>query len=84
MEPDGTRVISKDTHHQNIDFNIYEGMECTGIPAITLSRGTVVWENGELKTTRGAGKHIDRAPFAPYFEALAKHNKLHAPTGVER
>ena len=26
-DPEATRTISKDTHHQNIDFNIYEGME---------------------------------------------------------
>ena len=42
-DPEGTRVISAETHHQNIDFNIYEGMEVKGIPAYTLSRGRVVW-----------------------------------------
>jgi dihydropyrimidinase len=31
------------THHQNIDFNIYEGMEVTGLARTTLSRGEVVW-----------------------------------------
>ena len=32
-DPEGTRVISAETHHQNIDFNIHEGMEVKGIPA---------------------------------------------------
>ncbi len=38
-DPDKSRTISAKTHHQNIDFNIYEGMTVTGNPAVTLSRG---------------------------------------------
>ena len=52
-DPNKTRTISAKTHHQNIDFNIYEGMEITGNAAVTLSRGRVVWEDGQLKTERG-------------------------------
>ena len=55
-DPEGTRLISAETHHQNIDFNIYEGMEVTGIPAVTISQGNVVWQDGQLKTTQGAGR----------------------------
>ena len=52
-DPKGTRVISAKTHHQNIDFNVYEGMEVTGVCVYTLSQGAVVFEQGELKTVRG-------------------------------
>ena len=83
-DPEGTRVISAKTHHQNIDFNIYEGMEVTGIPSITLSRGRVVWENGELKTERGSGKYIDRPPFPYYWDAIEKRNALNKQTPVLR
>lgn len=83
-DPNLTRTISAKTHHQNIDFNIYEGMEITGNAAITLSRGRVVWENGELKTTRGTGRYVSRAPFAPYWAAQNKRNALAEPTKVER
>jgi dihydropyrimidinase len=38
-DPEKTRTISAKTHHQNIDFNIYEGMTITGNAAVTLSRG---------------------------------------------
>src|SRR5579863_7069743 len=33
-----TRRISAKTHHQNVDYNIFEGMEVTGVNAITLSQ----------------------------------------------
>ena len=83
-DPEGTRTISAETHHQNIDFNIYEGMEVTGIPSITISRGRVVWENGELKTERGAGKYINRPPFPYYWDAIKKRNALAKSTPVNR
>ena len=57
-DPNASRTISAETHNQNIDFSIYEGMTVTGIPAVTISQGNVVYENGELKTVRGAGRYI--------------------------
>jgi dihydropyrimidinase len=83
-DPKGSKTISAETHHQNIDFNIYEGMEVTGVPAYTLSRGNVVWENGELNTVRGAGQYVPRAPFASYWGAIEKRNALATPTPVNR
>ena len=43
-----TRTISKDTHHQAVDFNIFEGMECHGVPVYVLTKGNVVVDNGEV------------------------------------
>jgi dihydropyrimidinase len=83
-DPDGTRVISAQTHHQNIDFNIYEGMEVTGIPAVTLSRGSIVWQDGQLKTVRGAGQYVNRPCFAPYHAAIGRTRALNPPTPVDR
>lgn len=83
-DPDATRTISAETHHQNVDFNVYEGMEVTGNARTTLSRGTIVYHDGELRTTRGAGKYISRKPFAPFLAASNKRSKLLAPTGVDR
>ena len=83
-DPEGTRLISAETHHQNIDFNIYEGMECTGNARTTLSRGRVVWHDGELRTERGTGRYIERPPFPTYFTAQQKRNRLAEPTKVER
>jgi dihydropyrimidinase len=83
-DPDATRTISRETHHQNVDFNIYEGMEVTGNAAITLSRGRVLWRDGQLHTVKGTGRHIDRPPFADYWAAQNKRNALNVPTPVQR
>ena len=83
-DPDKIRVISAGTHHQNIDFNIYEGMETIGNPAFTLSRGRVVYDNGEPKTERGTGRYVDRPCFAPFFKAQKTRNRLATPTAVDR
>jgi dihydropyrimidinase len=83
-DPDATRTISVDTHHQNIDFNIYEGMEVTGNAATTLSRGLVVWEDGQLKTVRGRGQYINRPCNAPYWASQNRRNALAEPTPVDR
>jgi len=83
-DPNKTRTISAETHHQNIDFNIYEGMEITGNAAVTLSRGRVVWQNDQLSTERGTGKYVNRPPFAFYWDAQKKRNALAAHTAVDR
>jgi dihydropyrimidinase len=83
-DPGASRVISVDTHHQNIDFNIYEGMEVTGLAAHTISQGRLVWTNGDLRSVEGAGRHIERPPFAPVFDALHKVAVSEEPTAVDR
>ncbi|MFT7579698.1 MAG: dihydropyrimidinase [Myxococcota bacterium] len=83
-DPDKTRTISAATHHQNIDFNIFEGMTVTGGAATTLSRGDVVWQNGQLSAERGRGRYIDRPCFPSYWDAQLTKNRLAEPTKVER
>ena len=83
-DPEATKVISAETHHQNVDFNIFEGMEVRGLARTTLSRGTVVWDDGELRAERGRGKYIDRPCFPEYWHAQKTRNRLAEPTAVER
>lgn len=83
-DPEGTRLISAETHHQKIDFNIYEGMTVTGVPAVTLSRGRVVWKDGQINAERGSGQYVNRPCFPDYHTALAKERELSAPKPVER
>ncbi|MFT7625945.1 MAG: dihydropyrimidinase, partial [Myxococcota bacterium] len=83
-DPDKTRTISAATHHQNIDFNIYEGMEVRGNAVYTLSRGSVVYELGEPKTVRGAGRYVDRPCFPTYYDNQIRRNQQAEPTAVKR
>lgn len=83
-DPEGTRTISAKTHHQNVDFNIFEGKTVKGIPTHTISRGKVVWANGQLNVEKGAGQYINRPAFNPVFDALSKQAELNAPVAVNR
>ena len=85
-DPEGTKTktISAKTHHQNIDFNIFEGMEVKGIPSHTLSQGKLVYKSGELMVERGAGQNIKRPAFASYYDAVNKRREQNPLTAVER
>jgi dihydropyrimidinase len=84
FDPQATHTISVKTHHQNIDFNIFEGMELTGINVATVSQGKVVYKDGDVRTESGVGRYVDRPCFAPYYAAVEKRSSATAPTSVDR
>jgi dihydropyrimidinase len=49
-----------------------------------VSRGKLVYAKGELRVERGAGRYIERPPFAPYYDAVLKQLELSAPHAVRR
>ncbi|MGH2572977.1 MAG: dihydropyrimidinase [Actinomycetota bacterium] len=63
FDPRHTRVISADTHHMNVDYSAFEGMEVRGLPEVVMQRGTVLVENGEFHGREGQGKFIPRSRF---------------------
>ncbi|PCI61397.1 MAG: dihydropyrimidinase [Gammaproteobacteria bacterium] len=83
-DPEGTRTISAKTHHQNIDFNIFEGRTVKGIPSHTFSNGNLVWLNGDLRAERGAGNYIKRPAFTAGFKASRLNSEQHKATAVKR
>jgi dihydropyrimidinase len=83
-DPDASRTISAKTHHQKIDFNIFEGMTVRGAATHTLSQGKVVWAEGKLNAVKGAGRYVDRPTFAPYFEATRRQSEAKQPRAVVR
>jgi dihydropyrimidinase len=78
--------IRNDALHHNVDYTPYEGRDVSAWPAITLSRGTVVWDraSGTYSTELGRGKFLkcdrpvafhrqarpDRARLFPWLEAI--------------
>eukprot|EP00092_Neocalanus_flemingeri_P032815 GFUD01035690.1.p1 GENE.GFUD01035690.1~~GFUD01035690.1.p1 ORF type:complete len:504 (+),score=175.09 GFUD01035690.1:93-1604(+) len=85
--PDKTRVISAETHHHAVDFNIFEGMEVHGVAEWVITGGRVVVEEEQLKVTKGAGKFVPNLPFSPYVydQVKAAEEKLALKTvGVKR
>jgi len=83
-DPALSRTVSAKTHHQALDFNLYEGMELRGNAAITISRGRIVWRDGELRAERGAGRYVDRPCYGPIWEARAKRLQRLSSTPNQR
>ncbi len=83
-DPEATRKISVKTHHQKVNYNVFEGMTVKGVPSYTLSQGRVVWANGKLDVVEGSGRYVDRPPFPISYDAVAKMNQAKAHRAVVR
>ena len=59
-DPEAKHTISAATHHMNIDYNLFEGMEVTGKPEKVYSRGRLVVDGDEFLGEKGSGKFIQR------------------------
>src|SRR5215475_5998516 len=83
-DPKATRTISAKTHHQKVDYNIFEGLTVQGVNTVTIAAGKVVWEKGELKVEKGAGRYVDRPCYPAVFDAVKKRNDSRQPRAVPR
>jgi dihydropyrimidinase len=63
FDPNRERVISADSHHMNVDYSCYEGMEVWGVPEVVMQRGAVLVENEEWFGKEGQGSFIPRSRF---------------------
>lgn len=57
--PEYESTISKYTHHQNCDLNIYEGFKTKGKAETVIRNGEIVVENGRLDCSCACGKLIN-------------------------
>jgi len=71
-DANASRTISAKTHHQNVDFNVFEGRTVKGVADQTIAGGKVVWARGSLRAERGAGRYLPRKTHAAYFDANDK------------
>ena len=83
-DPGASRTISRRTHHQNIDFNVFEGMTVRGVARHTISRGRIVWSDGDLRAVKGAGRYVPRPCFSPPTQAAQRRRSLSAPESSPR
>ncbi len=67
-DPDKKHVLSASTHHMNVDYSCYEGMEVQGNSDIVLSRGKVIIEDGEYKGVKGDGRFLKREIAREYLK----------------
>ncbi|MEO8526757.1 MAG: amidohydrolase family protein, partial [Caldimonas sp.] len=56
------RVIRNQDLHHAVDYTPYEGHRVKGWPAITLSRGEVVWDGVRPQGESGRGRFLECGP----------------------
>ncbi|MCR5684809.1 MAG: dihydropyrimidinase [Lachnospiraceae bacterium] len=59
-DPQKHFTITKKNMHSRTDYTIYEGKELTGYPVMTVSRGRIVYREGEFTGEAGYGRLIRR------------------------
>jgi dihydropyrimidinase len=65
-DPDRTVTIHNDMLHHATDHTPYAGQTVRGWPVMTISRGELVWNDGEVLSRPGRGQFIPRLrPFPP-------------------
>ncbi len=67
-----------------IDYNVFEGMELTGLPRYVLTRGHLSIHDGKVDVQPGHGEFVGREANAPVNQALSKWKEVVAPRKVER
>jgi len=60
FDPQRVVRLSAETLHENVDWTPFEGMEVSGWPVVTVSRGKVIVEDGEFHGTAGRGRFVER------------------------
>ncbi|HWI12189.1 MAG TPA: amidohydrolase family protein, partial [Burkholderiaceae bacterium] len=83
-DPAATKTITTAGSLSKVGYNVFEGRQVQGLAKVTLSRGKIVWMDGELRAERGAGRYVKRPAFTPLFDALKRQSALHAPHAVAR
>ena len=61
FDPTVEREISKDTHHMNVDYSVYEGRKVIGLPEVVMQRGNVLVKDGMFHGKSGQGKFLPRS-----------------------
>lgn len=58
FDPNKTHTISAATQHSCAGYTLYEGQSITGAPVLTMQRGQVIVENGELRAKPGRASFL--------------------------
>ena len=83
-DPAATKTISAGAQVSAIDYNVFEGLSCTGLPRTVLSRGEIVVRDGRVQAESGRGRFVPRRPFTPEAQAARRMFDLAAPRAVAR
>ncbi|HEX2617814.1 MAG TPA: dihydropyrimidinase [Flavobacteriales bacterium] len=60
LDPNEKHTLSAKSHHMNVDYSSYEGMELTGKVKTVILRGQVAIDKGAVKIPKGYGRFVKR------------------------
>jgi dihydropyrimidinase len=57
-DPEKSVTIRQQDLHDAMDYTPYEGRAVTGWPVVTISRGEIVWRDGQITAKPGRGEFL--------------------------
>ena len=63
--PTQRRTVRAADLHSRCDWSPYEGREVTGWPQMTIRRGEIVYDGGQITAKAGSGRLLTRGPTQP-------------------
>lgn len=60
VDPNAKSVVSAETHHMNVDYSCFEGMELTGAIEQVISRGVTLVAGGKFLGPKSHGQYLRR------------------------
>lgn len=84
FDPEKKKTIAAKKQQSIIDYNVFEGVEVTGLPRFVLSRGDLVFADGKLDAEPGRGQFIERPPNQAVSQSLSSWKALTTPQAIER
>ncbi|PZN49306.1 MAG: dihydropyrimidinase, partial [Proteobacteria bacterium] len=83
-DPKKKKTISAKDQQSVIDYNVFEGMEVTGLPRFVFTRGDLAINDGRVEAKPGHGEFVAREPNQSVNRALSTWKEITAPRKVER
>jgi dihydropyrimidinase len=83
-DPKRNKTISAKSQQSVIDYNVFEGIEVTGLPRFVFTRGELVVDEAKVDAKPGHGGFVKREPFPAVNRALSTWKEITAPRKVER
>ncbi len=83
-DPKRKKTISAKKQQSIIDYNVFEGIEVTGVPRFVFTRGDVAVTEAKVDAKQGHGEFVARKPNMAVNKALSTWKDLVAPRKVRR